>query len=108
MQTAITIKAIDYEYILFSDGSMITYDHPQDCCEDNWADFSQLDTLARNYTFKGRIRFEAVDGSGFRFGDSRRMFFVPCYSDQNGYYTDIIDIYYQGENVLEFSAEMRD
>lgn len=91
--------------IKFSDGSTITFDHYQDCCEYNYADFDQLDDIARDYTFKGDLLFEAVEESGFRFGDSRRMFFVPCYSEQNGYYTNEIDIYYNGDMVLDFGAE---
>lgn len=50
------------------------------------------------------MRFEFVDGSGFRFGDNRMMHFVPCYSDQNGYYSDEIDIYYNGEKVCDGAA----
>lgn len=102
------ISEVTNECILFSDGSMITFDHDQECCEYNYADFNQLDDLARNYTFRGEMFFEAVENSGFKFGDSRRMFFVPCYSDQNGYYTNEIDIYYNGEQVLSFSAEFVD
>ena len=110
--TTIKITNITDEAIEFSDGSRITFDHSQDCCEWNWADFSQLDDLARAYNFQLPLRFEAVQNSGFRFGDSRRMFFVPCYSDQNGYYTDEIDIYYThfkhgNEPVLAFGAECR-
>ena len=108
----IKITNITEEAIEFSDGSRITFDHAQDCCEWNWADFSQLDDLARAHNFQRPLCFEAVQNSGFRFGDSRRMFFVPCYSDQNGYYTDEIDIYYThfkngNEPVLEFGAECR-
>lgn len=107
------ITNITGEAIEFSDGSRITFDHEQDCCECNYADFEQLDDLARAYNFQLPLRFEAIQGSGFRFGDSRRMFFVPCYSEQNGYYTDEIDIYYTrfkkgNEPVLAFSAEFRE
>lgn len=109
----VKITSITDEAIEFSDGSRITFDHEQDCCEWNYADFEQLDDLARAYTFQLPLRFEAIKGSGFRFGDSRRMFFVPCYSEQNGYYTDEIDIYYSNfkkgnEPVLAFNAEFRD
>ena len=109
----ITIKDIHIEeggrdednYIEFSDSSRITYSHEQDCCEWNYADFSWLDTEARDYKFEKPLKFEAhLDG--FLFGDSRRMFFVPCYSDQNGYYTDEVDIYYNGKKVLETAGKM--
>lgn len=29
-----------------------------------------------------------------------RMFFVPCYSEQNGYYSRDVDIYFNDEKVL--------
>ena len=96
------------EMIQFSDGSTITFDHVEDCCEDNYADFEQLDDLARDYTFEDDLYFEAVEGSGFRFGDFRRKFFVPCYSVQNGYYTEYIEIYYNGKCVAGFNAEFRE
>lgn len=91
--TTIRITKVDDEQILFSDGSRITFDHEQDCCEHNYADFQQLDDLARSYEFQRPLYFEPAEG-GFRFGDSRRKFYVPCYSEQNGYYTTEVDIYY--------------
>ena len=104
------ISEITDEAIIFSDHSSITFDHDQDCCENNYAAFDALDDLARNYTFRGKIRFEAVDESGFRFGDARRMFFVPCYSSQNGYYSSDIQIYFnengKTRKVLDFEAEL--
>lgn len=107
------IKNITNDLIEFSDGSSITFDHEADCCEFNYADFEQVDDLARGYDFQSPLRFEAVNGSGFKFGDARRMFFVPCYSEQNGYYSDEVDIYYSaaknGNNpVLTFSAKFRE
>ena len=101
-----TIDSIDDEGILFSDGSTITYEDIYCDFGNNYADFSQLDDLARNYTFKGTMFFDFVDNYGFSFGDSRRMFFVPCYSDQNGHYSNEIDIYYNSVCVLHFSAEL--
>ena len=104
------ISKITDEAIIFSDDSSITFDHNQDCCEYNYAAFDALDDLARNYTFHGEIRFETVDGSGFKFGDARRMFFVPCYSSQNGYYSSDIQIYFNENGktyqVLDFEAEL--
>lgn len=89
----IKIKEINEKEIIFSDGSCITYGHEQDCCEYNYADFAQIDDLARSYTYNTPLKFEKCEG-GFRFGDARVMFFVPCYSEQNGYYTTDIDIFY--------------
>jgi hypothetical protein len=33
------------------------------------------------------------------------MFFVPCYSEQNGYYSSDIDIYLNGELYTHFECE---
>lgn len=99
------ISEIAIEEIIFTDGGKITFDHVPNCCEYNYADFEQLDDLARNYTFEGEMKFYSVEG-GFTFGDSRRQFFVPCYSDQNGYYTQDIDIYWNGVCVLSLEAEL--
>lgn len=93
--------------IEFSDGTRITCDHDQDCCEWNYADCEQLDDLARGYDFNTtKLTFEAVDGCGFRFGDRpERMFFVPCYSVQNGYYSDDIDVYLNGNLETHLTCE---
>ena len=100
------IKEINSGHILFDNGNIITFDHCPDCCENNYADFEQLDDIARNADFSPKLDFKAVNGSGFRFGNRpNNMHFVPCYSEQNGYYSDDIDIYYNGKKVLSFDAE---
>lgn len=101
------IEKITEDGILFDNGKLIYSDHFQSCCENNYADFKQLDDLGRDYDFEEDLRFEKVDGYGFRFGDKHRMFFIPCYSEQNGYYSDEVEIYYNGSKVLELCAEVR-
>lgn len=95
------------EFIEFEDGSKITYDHDQDCCEYNYAQFDALDDIALNTDFDlDELAFQAIDGSGFRFGNlPSKMFFVPCYSFQNGYYSSDIDIYFNSEKVLNFGCK---
>ena len=102
------IIKIEEDLIEFSDGTRITCDHDQDCCECNYADCNQLDDLARAYDFDtSNLKFEAIEGSGFRFGDHpQRMFFVPCYSEQNGYYSSDIDVYLNGEHQFNLECEM--
>ncbi len=77
----------------FSDGSVLVDLHEQDCCENVYADFSNLDSDIMSYDFKGRIEIKAAK-HGFKFGDGRRWFFVPCYNVQNGYYSDNLSIAY--------------
>ena len=100
------IAEVTEEYILFDNGDRITYDHEQDCCESNYADFEQLDDIARTTDFDTPIEFEDAEEYGFRFGNNDgRMFFVPCYSHQNWYYSNDVDIYYNGELVLNTLGE---
>ncbi len=89
--------------IKFDNGNTITYDHIQDCCEYNYADFLYLcdESDVEDYDFEPPLYFERVEGSGFRFGNlGKRMFFVPCYSEQDGYYSDDVCIYYNGNEVI--------
>lgn len=104
------IKQVTDEAIIFDNGNTITFDHEQDCCEYNYADFSILNenVVNYNYDFKENLKFRAVEGMGFKFGSDGRWIFIPCYSEQNGYYTEEIDIYYNGKRVLNFNAEFVD
>lgn len=95
------IKEITSEHIKFNNGEEITFFHRQDCCEDNYADFEQLDDIARVAEFSTPLKFEKVDNTGFRFGNEGRMFFVPCYSYQNGYYSSDLQIYYNNDLVVD-------
>ena len=92
--------------ITFDNGSEITFDHVPDCCEYNYAAFKQIEERALEIEFDEKLIFEAVEGCGFRFGSERtEMFFIPCYSDQNGYYSSDIDILYNNKKVLNFECE---
>lgn len=95
------IKKVWKDYIEFENGSILTSAHLPDWCEYNYADFMQLEQLALAHDFDKKLRFEYVDDCGFRFGDKHRMFFVPCYSMQNGYYSSVVDIWYNDKIVLE-------
>lgn len=102
------IEKITNEHVLFDNGSKITFDHEENCCEYNYADFPQLeDTGVEQEEFKEPLIFESA-GSGFRFGNKGKMYFVPCYSAQNGYYTTEVDIYYDGKCVCYTYGELED
>lgn len=77
--------------ILFDDETGLIDYHEQDCCESVYADFSNLDSDILKHKFKS-ISLEEVN-EGFRFGDDRK-YFVPCYNEQNGYYSDYLEIHY--------------
>lgn len=93
----IKIKEVYVDHILFSDNSILVTAHEQDCCEHTYADFTQLEDSAKYYTFT-QLHIEKCEG-GFRFGDKNRMFFVPCYSIQNGAYSNKIEVFILSEGV---------
>lgn len=90
------ISKVYDDAIVFDNGNKITYDHNADCCECNYADFSVLtpDNIYYNHDFNESLQFKIVDGMGFKFGDGNHWIFIPCYSEQNGYYSSDVDIYY--------------
>ncbi len=92
--------------ITFDNGSEITFDHVQDFCEYNYAAFKQIEERALEIEFDENLIFEETDGYGFRFGSKEtEMFFIPCYSEQNGYYSSDIDIFYNNKKVLNLECE---
>ena len=95
------IEYIDNKRICFDNGSEITFDHDQECCEHNYADFEQIDEPEiYDIEFDEDLKFESVEKAGFRFGSNpTQMIFVPCYSEQNGWYTSNVDIYYKRKMV---------
>ena len=95
------IKEVTEEAITFDNGNYITYYHCQDCCERNYADFESLTPNNVNYDFdfEEDLEFAFVDGVGFMFGSdddygNMHWILIPCYSEQNGYYTTTINIHY--------------
>lgn len=97
------ITRITDERIYFDNGNQIHYSHYQDWCESVYADFAYLEDEAGIYEleFNEELDFEPVEYSGFRFGNKNKtMIFVPCYNEQNGWYSDDLSIYYNGEEVL--------
>lgn len=79
------------EHMIFSDGSIYTYDHEQDCCEFNYIDFTVLDVMYHDEEFDS-VFFEEVDCGILMHlvneaHDTVAKIYLPCYSDQNGYYS---------------------
>lgn len=100
------IVQVTNEKIIFDNGNYIGFDYGEKCYTYNYADFTQLEDMALDYEFDENLIFEAVEDAGFRFGDKGMMFFIPCYSEQNGYYSSDIQIYYNQRKVLDFDAKM--
>lgn len=95
------IKITEKEYLEFDNGSYISSDYSDEYTY-NYADFTQLDDIALETDFKEPLTFEVVDDCGFRFGNlPNKMFFVPCYSIQNGFYSSLMNISYNGDIVIK-------
>lgn len=103
------INTLDNDWgISFDDGCCITWRHLQQCCEYNYADCESLIDIVEGMQFNTKnMMFEMCD-CGFRFGDSKnKMVFVPCYSEQNGYYTDQLDIFWNCEHIGNTDCELQ-
>lgn len=106
------IKRVEENKIIFDNGDTITFGHEQDCCEYNYADFLYLtpNDINFNFNFQYPLQFEAIEELGFKFGSNGRWIFIPCYSEQNGYYTTDIDIYFTHNGrkvkVLSFDTQL--
>lgn len=98
----IKLTKFDDEMVYFSDGSTISYSHDQECCECNYADFSVLENY-KNLLDKEWDDFTVgpIDGTGImltlighnEFGiPITPGILIPCYSEQNGYYSANLDI----------------
>lgn len=104
------MKIVNYthEKIEFDDGSYLCHEHDQVCCEDNYADFEQIEKSALNHDFD-KETFRLISNEyGFRFGDKNRTFFIPCYSEQNGCYGTDVSIFYRDrddKNVLTLNTD---
>ena len=64
------IKEITDYTIVFDNGNIISYEHDQEWCEWNYADFAQMDDIARMTEFDEDLDFEEVPEVGFRFGNN--------------------------------------
>lgn len=108
MAKGIKIKEVYVDHILFSDNSILVTAHEQDCCEHTYADFTQLEDLVKDYTFTPLYNLLCIEKckGGFRFGDEKRMFFVPCYSMQNGAYSNKLEVFILSEGVKFYSCNV--
>lgn len=90
------IVSIDKELqrIDFDNGNYIEFFHDKNCCERNYADLEQIEDAALHFRFPEDLIFEEVTPYGFRFGNGKTMFFIPCYSVQSGYYSNEIEMLY--------------
>lgn len=77
------------EGLVFDNGTSVTDYHDQDCCENVYADWKQLeDTDAMEHEFPDKLEIEGVEESGIKIDG----YFIPCYNEQNGYYSSDLEL----------------
>lgn len=100
------IKEINGEKIMFDNGYELEYYHEQDCCENVYADFEILKTYNLSTKTGKIIKIEEIDFEeelekliegkveiGFNMiSKIGEKFFVPCYNEQNGYYSSELEL----------------
>lgn len=117
------IKNINETSIIFDNGYELEAFHDRDCCEEVYADFSVLPNYnVSNITGKTinirEIDFEenlnklvkGIEGQGFnlisKIGEN---FFVPCYNEQNGYYSSNLTLFlHKGKETLDITDFVED
>lgn len=82
------IIKIDYDGLVFDNGTIVSHYHSQDCCENVYADWASLKDQGLEDVEFNDVVIEKVAGSGFRLvAANKNAYFVPCYNYQNGYYS---------------------
>ncbi len=122
------IKEIKEGKIIFDNGYILEYYHDQDCCEYVYADFDILETYnvsiktgknikIKEIDFREKLSelIEGIEGMGFNIiSKIGEKFFVPCYNEQNGYYSNELELilYKQGNketlNITDFVKDILD
>lgn len=110
------IEKITNKYILFDNGNKLSYEHEQDCCEDVYADFMNMQVVT--HIFENEINISDLDFNevlpikiykelGFTFESLNGIkILVSCYDSQNGYYSSNLKlVYYDKENINYLDIE---
>lgn len=91
----------------------ISDEHEQDCCESVQADFEVIKDYIDSINKMGyieSIRIKAVKGEGFVLFFEKEYsnigVFIPCYNEQNGYYSDNLSLLIkQGQTVTSIDLQ---
>lgn len=100
------VEIVEEDKIVFDNGNTLEQYHSQDCCEHVYADFNVLDNYnlstvtgktidIRDIDFEERIEnlIQPVQSAGFNMVSKiGEKFFVPCYNEQNGYYSSDLEL----------------
>lgn len=89
------VLTLDFE----GDAIVLTGTHDQDCCENVYAAWSAIKPYLPQLVGKyNKLVIKGVSGEGFllcfegNYSTSLQKVFIPCYNEQNGYYSDHLDL----------------
>ncbi len=92
------VQLKEYE-LVFADGTTISSDHDNDCCESHYLSFADLkseDFAGLSFDFSGDF-FERVDGYGIRLIPIEgHPVSIPGYGYNNGYYSSELTLVVEG------------
>ena len=94
------------QYILFDNEKKLEYIHDQECCEEVYADFKNMQVIGlqdKNFMWASELDFfenlltsvVPIEGVGFYLVTKQGIcILVSCYNVQNGYYSDELKLCY--------------
>lgn len=119
------IKEINEEKIVFDNGYELEYYHEQDCCEQVYADFDILKDYnistktgkiinIKDIDFEEHLEYliQGIENEGFNMiSKIGEKFFIPCYNNQNGYYSSELELILKrgkAKEVMDISEFVQD
>ena len=119
------IKEINEEKIVFDNGYELEYYHEQDCCEQVYADFDILKDYnistktgkiinIKDIDFEEHLEYliQGIENEGFNMiSKIGEEFFIPCYNNQNGYYSSELELILKrgkAKEVMDISEFVQD
>lgn len=98
----VKVVYVDKDVLRFDDGSELSSDHYQDCCENHYLDFSgeSLQGFSGlDFDLSSSDFFEKVDGYGIRLLPvNGHPVSIPGYGYNNGYYSSNLELVLKKDN----------
>jgi hypothetical protein len=108
----IEVKDNLVRFIKVDDGVIsLSYEHDQDCCESVYADFGVINYYKDLIVGKEfhELIIKSVKDMGFLvcfmndYGDRAKVF-IPCYNEQNGYYSSNLELIINDKTKIDISG----